>query len=224
MKFSLDSEQRSFFNRQHAIEFEGLLSEQDLLSLNQGIAEVYQSLPKSLPFKEQFLQGRDLWRKNEQIRKVITHHRLVSLVYELVQEKPIRLGFDQFLPQIGEKENFYTEFFKGVSPFQNYSAIQDLLCMAVIYLNGEEKELADIPNNNPFPAKPGSVVFFSPDYEIDFQHLASRNNQSFLLVGFTRNHSQYLLIEDDPQRHFLKKLGYVFGDKLHDNLHPVLLR
>lgn len=221
MKFSVDSEQKSFFNKYHAIELESLLSEQDLISLNQGIQE---TLPKSLPAKEQFLQGRDLWRRSEQIKKVITHHRIVSLVYELVQEKPIRLGFDQFFPQIGEKENFYNEFFKGPLPFQSFSAIQDLLCLVLIYLKGDEIGPADIPNKNLFPAKPGNVVFFSPDYEIDFEQLSPRNNQSFLLVGFTRHHSQYLLIDKDPQRHYLKKLGYVFGDKLHDNLHPVLLR
>jgi hypothetical protein len=54
--------------------------------------------------------------------------------------------------------------------------------------------------------------------------LTPAKNSRFLLMGYGDSYSQYLHVPNDPQGHYLKSIGYVFGDHLNDSLHPLLLR
>lgn len=224
MKFSINSEQRNFFRKNGIIEFENLLSKEKVENLKRGfeeiLVELVPNLIKASP-KEIFLKGRDLFRKSAKVKKEITHHRLLALLFELVQEKPIRLGFDQVFPPFNE--NFYSEFFLKKKSFESFSSVQNLLCLLNICIQGEGPP-PDLQEGDPFPSKPGNGIFFAPTYEVDFEKLNLHKDQTFLLIGFTQQHSQYLYMPEDPQCHILKKIGYVFGDHLDDSLHPVIFR
>jgi len=228
MKFSVDLEQRNFFLKNQAIEFEQVFSPSEMALLKSGVDQAKGQLVKSKTAspKEIFLACRDLWRQSPAVKKAISSRRLIALIYELVLEKPIRLAFDQLLPGSDlpdEEYESYVDLYDPVLPFEELSAIQPLLCLLLICLDGEGAA-PNFEEHDPFPSMPGNAVFLLPRFSIDFKSLLPRKNQTFLLIGYTRFLSQYLMIETDPQRHALKRLGYVFGDRLHDSLHPILLR
>ncbi|MGK5593927.1 MAG: hypothetical protein ACSNEK_01035 [Parachlamydiaceae bacterium] len=228
MKFSLEYLQRDFYRKNKAIELEGLLSSQLLASLQEGIQDAsLEILPRnktSFSQKDYFSKGRDLWRINAKIKKVVTNYGLAELVFQLSSEKPIRLAFDQLLPSLetSKDPSDYPSLYKK-EIVQKLSAIQELLAVLIICVSGEGAA-PDFADGDPFPSSPGNGVYLSPEYLIDFQKLYSRRNQIFFLVGYTKQRSQYFRVDEDPQGHELKKLGYVFGDRLNDSLHPILLR
>lgn len=224
MKFSIDFEQRNFFRKNKAIEFEELFSTPMLFHLKEGIEKGLSILIPKLTHatsEEIFRAGRDLFRINPLVKKEISHHRLTALLFDLIQEKPLRLGFDQLFP--ASHKDIYTKLYPNKLPFKNLSCVNNLLCLQLVCISGEGPE-PNFPEGDPFPSKPGNGVYFLPDYEIDFEKLSYRKNQTFLLIGYTGLHSQYLFVPEDPQCHTLKKIGFVFGDNLNDNLHPVILR
>ncbi|KAF3362834.1 hypothetical protein PHSC3_000576 [Chlamydiales bacterium STE3] len=228
MKFSLEYLQRDFYRKNKALELEGLLPSQRLAQLQEGIQDIsLDLLPKNqsaFSQKSYFSKARDLWRGNAKVKKIVTSHNLVELAYQLTSEKPIRLAFDQLLPALETSKDptDYPSFYKKET-VQKLSAIQELLSLLIICVEGEGRA-PDFAASDPFPSTPGNGVYLSPEYEIDFQKLYSRKNQTFLLIGYAKKISQYFRIEEDPQVHELKKLGYVFGDKLNDSVHPILLR
>lgn len=224
MKFSLEPSQRDFFRKNNALELEALLSTQQVALLQEGVLEVSANFfPKNNPDpKDFFLKAHDLWRINEKIKKITLNRSLADLAYELISEKPIRLGFDQLLPPLLNSKSDYPSLYIKDS-FRKISAVQDLICILILCVSGNGNA-PRFEDGDPFPSQPGNGVYLSPDYQINYQHLFSRTNQTFFLIAYSGKYSQYLLIEEDPHRHALKKLGYVFGDTLHDSLNPILLR
>jgi hypothetical protein len=180
MKFAISQEQREFFRTNGWISFADLLDPKELAILN-----TIKLLNRK---KSPFDQGRDLWRKDDDVKKIVQSKRLVSLAFELIQKKPIRLAFDQWIPEKCQELN-------------EHSCINNLLGTFVISL--EE----------------GSGSFYLPATP-----LPNFENGPFLMIAYCDKYSQYLYEERDPQVHFLKSLGYVFGDRLSDRLHPILLR
>lgn len=184
MKFAISQDQRDFFRKNGWISFSDLLDSKELDSLKAGIEVALKPAPR----KSLFQQGRDLWRKDERIKKIVQSRRLVDFAFELVQKKPIRLAFDQWIPANSKEIN-------------EHSSINNLLGIFII-------SLAD-----------GSGSFYLPSTP-----LPSFENDPCLMIAYCDKYSQYLYEEADPQVHFLKSLGYVFGDRLNDQLHPILLR
>jgi hypothetical protein len=75
-----------------------------------------------------------------------------------------------------------------------------------------------------FTEVPGNGVFFQPTHPIQFSSLFEKRGGSYLLLVYTQQTSVYLLQQKDPQGYFLKNLGYGYGDRLIDKLHPILIR
>jgi hypothetical protein len=48
--------------------------------------------------------------------------------------------------------------------------------------------------------------------------------RSFLMIGYAPAKALYVCEKNDPNLHFLKKLGYAFGDHLNTNFHPLLYK
>lgn len=184
MKFALSQEQRDFFRKNGWVSFADILDSKELDSLNGGIGAALKPAPR----KSLFQQGRDLWRKEERIKKIAQSRRLIDLAFELIQKKPIRLAFDQWIPENSKDLN-------------EHSSINNMLGMFIINLTD------------------GSASFYLPSTP-----LPNFENSTYLMVAYCDKYSQYLFEERDPQVHFLKSLGYVFGDRLNDQLHPILLR
>lgn len=153
------------------------------------------SLVKGSLHKE---KGRDVWRSHSTLKPLIFSKRLVNLVFELTLKKPIRYAFDLY---VTEKEDLKEIF--GEEPLQNRMAINPLLGMYLINL------------------QTALGYFILPTATFPYAILEPG---PYFLIGYGDKHSQYLYEIRDPNAHFLKSLGYVFGDRLNDNLHPILLR
>lgn len=190
MKFSISLDQRTFLNKKGYVPFFHLLSSLELKILNEGIDQA---------LKQDQGNGRDLWRLSDSVKKIVFSKRLVDLVYQLVEKKPLRLAFDQYISD-------------SASVLENRSSVSPLVGSLLIVLNGNES------------VGEGGGYFILPAADVTLEDFQFSPEQRFLLIGYGNIYSQYLYQPLDPHVHFLKKLGYVFGDRLNNALHPILLR
>ncbi|MFV0339439.1 MAG: hypothetical protein ACK5MA_02235 [Parachlamydiaceae bacterium] len=211
MKFSISSEQRDYFTKHRFIPFSHLLNEGELSELNQAIDSLLASAPKGFAL-------RDLWRSSPLIKKIVCSKRLLQLAFELIQKKPLRLAYDQLIMEARRSS-------KGM-PFLDQGSIQDISCInnlqGLFILCIRDYEPSE--NTELFEFHAGDGVFITPDVPFPFDTLSPSPHKRYLIIAYGSNYSQYLFEERDPYCHFLKNLGYVFGDKLNDRLHPLLLR
>lgn len=212
MKFSISLDQRNFLNQKGYIPFYALLSNQELKTLNDA-----------LPSKK-LVSLRDLWRENDAIKQIVFSRRLVNLVYEMTNTKPLRIAFDHYLPEKSksrletEKKSSSEAFFEVLEPVQDRNSINPLVGMFLLILSTDENL------NEETGITAGGGYFILPTTTISLDELSLTPNQRLFLIGYGDSHSQYLYEERDPEVHHLKTLGYVFGDKLNDHMHPILFR
>ena len=219
MKFVLAKEHHDFFDLNGFIEFEGLISPEVIRTLSKSIqrlvANKINCLPERLPFEESlnlFLEGRDLWRQSDIVRKQVIHNNLATIASSLIRERPIRLSLDQWIPAGIE--------FKNPVTFEQIFPVQGILAGAFIAL---ESALGD-EERAFFPREAGNIVFVKPDTIIPFDQLTKERAQSMLLIVYGSRKSVYIHNETDPLTHYLKSQGYVYGDRLSDSQHPLLLQ
>lgn len=214
MKFSISSEQRDYFTKHRFIPFTHLLNEGELLELNQAIDSLIANPPKNF-------QLRDLWRNSAVVKKIVSSKRLLQLAFELIQKKPLRLAFDQLILEAAKSKKSIVPQILDQGSFQETSCINNLQGLFILCLRNNDVKLGE---DHPFDFSAGDGVFITPDIAFPFDTLTPSPNKRFLIVAYGNNYSQYLFEERDPYCHYLKNLGYVFGDKLNDRLHPLLLR
>lgn len=227
MRFASASEHRDFFRKQHLIEFEDLLSEAQLKLLLAAIdstlasrLKTYSKKAMQLSAMDLFMAGRDLWRSSEAIKRVVLAKQLAEMVFDLMEIKPLRLGYDQLIA-VNSLED---QSLVGLEPksLQAMSCLQGVLCGIMLCLSSSAN--SDSPQTSLFPNKAGNAVFFSAEVEIDFKLLNQHLGQRYLLIAYTQPTALYVSNPCDPNVHSLKSLGYNFGDKLTDKLHPIVYR
>lgn len=242
MKYAVASEHRDFFQKNGAIEFEGLFSQEQLDRLDSSINQVLQARLKIDASKlekesseKQFYAGRDLWRDSPTLKKIITHSMVAEIASELIQYKPLRLGYDQYFPSVQRIGKFstgephaYAKLIDKEKSLNDISSLQGILCGLMICTKSfkiSEPSVSDEASPvNIFALKAGNAVFIAPDKVIDFRKLQSQLSNNYLLVVYTSPATLYVLREEDSHTHALKRLGYVFGDKLSDKLNPIIYR
>lgn len=248
MKFSVASEHRHYFQKQLAIEFEGLLNEDQLNELKTAcdatLALRLGTKPrqlKELPADQLFLAGHDLWRTHAFIKKIVTMRMLAEIASELIECKPLRLGYDQFFvapPKIQHLQSTdpLTTLLKQQPTIKEVSCLNGILCGVMLCLTNPEINTAVndpattsshtllIPPVNLFSKVAGHAIFFHPNARIDFPQLLNHSDQTYLMIIYTQAITQYFLNENDPHTHALKRLGYVIGDRLSDRLNPIVYR
>ena len=203
MKFSLTADQKCFFEKQQFIEFEGLISESQLAILQRckGI-------------------GRDISRENMEMQKIVRSSLFAKIAKELCGERVLRLGFDELYELPLTLPCSMTLFER--------SSIAPLVCAVMIAIEGDEDALATTPPQegqfDPFPMKKGNVLFFLPNLLWEKELLQARAKQKCLLIAYANPRALYIFQEKDPHVHLLKRLGYVFGDRLKETIHPTLGR
>ena len=248
MKFATAKEHRDFFQKNGWIEFEDFISNEQLILINQSINQVLSDRLKVTPQRLRtisseniYMQGRDLWRSNSPLQKFISQPRFGEIVSELVEKKVFRLGYDQLLParyqvQFSESTSkIYTKFLEQSLTLEAVSCLQGVTC-GIMFALGEienQESTNEMPASgsgdnsegiNVFPSKPGRVIFFQPNVNINWHELYSNPGQSFYLIVYTQATAHYQLQPQDPHTHDLKRLGYIFNDKLSDKLHPIVYR
>lgn len=229
-KFALAREHHLYFEKQQFIELEGVLPLEQLQQLRSSIDQTLALSKKELwhtSSKTLFEKGRDLWRKSDLVKKIALDKQFAKMASELTGEKFIRLGYDQFL----SPESLTVTTRKTLNPKQalltgseltleSVSSIKGVLCGLLICLNSSPQEVT----TSLFPMTAGNIVYFSFQTKIDFTELFKREGQEFILLVYVGKKSIYIHNEGDPNLHAFKELGYVFGDKLSDQLNPVLYR
>lgn len=152
MRFAITGEHRQFFQKQQALELEGMCSLAQLKAINASIDSVIAErigvrgrlLDNQSPASI-FAAGRDSWRSNDVIRRFITQPSLADIAAELTEKRTLRLGYDQFFPSpitsvaIVSGENPYGNFLSRIRSLEEVSSLQGLVCGLMLCLNGRPK-------------------------------------------------------------------------------------
>lgn len=214
MKYQIPADQKSFFEKNQYIEFEGLVKQAQLATLQKC--------------KE---RGRDISRKNHEVKKIVQSALFAKIAKELFLLKALRFGYDELyeLPLIkgGQVKG---ELPKGelTGTLFEKSSVSPLVAAVMICISNEAENLdssfSTPPPPAPFAQKPGNVIFFSPTLIWDFEALCHCAKQKYLLIAYANSRALYIHQEKDPYMHTLKAHGYVFGDRLKETYHPTLGR
>ena len=254
MKYAVDGDHRNFFQKHHRIEFDGLLSSEQIKACNTALNEVLcVRLSKTLanvnrlPSETLFMAGHDLWRAHPVIKKIVTQRTYGEVAAELFLQQPLRLAYDQLIipptPAIIQTEAnpVYVELIEKGATLESMSGIQGIIGGLMLCLSDapikvepegevkEKEEKEEEPENklqetSLFANQAGNGVFFDNTVVIPFSELAERQNQRFLLIVYTQQVSVYVMQKTDPHLHHLKRFGYQFGDKLSIKHHPIIFR
>ena len=90
--------------------------------------------------------------------------------------------------------------FQAPHPLGETTCLKHLSISLLLILSGE---------------KAGNGIFFLPDVYVP-------SADDAFLITYCEPRTMYLLDKSDPHVHDLKKLGYVFGDLLRSETHPIL--
>lgn len=183
MKYSISREQQFFFEQQHYIEFDELLSPNEQKALMEATKKIA-------------IDVRDLSHSVSSVKEITHCHRLAKLASELTHVRFLRFGFDQVLCPPVAFGNLHSEV-----------CIQGLVCALFICLDGDNTMHA---------------IFAEPF--ADLATLPLDPQKRYFVIGWAEEKAMYRLEPKDPYTHQLKKLGYVFGDRLKEQWHPTLIR
>lgn len=236
MKIAIAKEHRDFFKKNRWIELEDLITDQQVHLLNY---EINQTLSERLAIplnklsfasdEKVFMQGRDLWRSNDALRKLICQPRIGEIVSELVEVKPIRIGYDQYIPAVNPTKiamgqaGHFAGFVNRQITLDDMSCLKGIAAGLLICLN-EPSDLVYSEELDVFPAQPGRVIVLNPQLTIDFARLLDHPKQSYYLVVYTLSSCYYVLQSNDAHTHSLKKEGYIYNDKLSEKNNPIIYR
>lgn len=225
MKYRIDNSHREFYSQNGWIELEDLLTPEDLIAINQGVDEVLAKREKvsldrlqRLGSQSLFLAGRDIWRENAGLKKWICGRRLSEFAAEIAGTRPLRLAFDQVYTYVPGS----TRLGDSCPPSGSLKALtsfQGLVCGLIICL----KCAPDAPPSF-FPIKPGNGLCFSPDLDLNIEQIYRGPEQRYLLIGYGKPVTLFIHQSQDQHAKALKELGYHYGDRLLDSIHPIVIR
>lgn len=235
MKLATDKSHRDYFYKNGTIEFESLISTEQVQELNEGINRV---LSKSLSLskdkierresKDLFLQGRDLFRKDEKIKKIVLNRHLAEIAVELMEVRSLRIGYDQLLIgkmyspiRVEKTANPYEDYLNNSGSLQDKSCLTPLICGLILCL--EPAHSIEIPPSF-LPKSAGSGVFFKPELSFDLSFLNHAEGGRYLLITYADPRTVYILNDQDPLTHAYKHLGHVFGDRINDKFNPLVYK
>lgn len=242
MRFTINKEQRDFFQKKGWIEFEDLLKKDQIISLQSSLEQALAERLKvplsqlgKQPAERLYHQGHDLWRSNSALQQFVMQPRFGEIIVELIGKKVLRLGYDQLFPSLdrsplSSSPSFYAPFMEKGLSLEEISSVKELACGIMIAF-GEQKEQM-LPQQeelqeekiNIFLSQPGHVLFFNPRLPIAWDRLADQMGQRFYLIAYTFALSSYQLQPNDPHTHTLKHLGYIFNNPLNDKVNPIVYR
>ncbi len=214
MRFALAKDHLDFFYRNHYIEFEDILTLEEVFSIEDAIEEVLtKRVGGNRNPKKIYLAGNYCWQDDPRITKIALSYRLAEIASQLTKERTLRLASSQILSGSLSEEKVFDE----PLPLENLCSIQKISCGVILHLSSSE-ELED-----PQPKKIGSATFFSTRIPISFDYLTKTSHLTQLFFIYSVENALYALTPTDPHTHALKKLGYGFGDHVLPNTHPIVI-
>lgn len=242
MKFALNKEIKDFFNKNGWINFDDFVPVTKLKNINNKIDECLAQRLQIPTYKLSqihaeilYNNGHDLWRDDPELKQFISQKSFAEIASELIEQKPLRLGYDQLLPSFesdsylylhDKDKKIYEPFIFQNATLEEISSFDNILIGALISLNERNVliETGDKEGKDIFPIENGQVTFFKPDTLVDWSCISRHSPQRFYLIVYTASHTSYIVKPKDPQGHYLKHLGYIINDKLNDKLHPIIYR
>lgn len=217
MRYSISNEQRAYFERETFIELEGLLTDKQLIAINTGIKD---ALTKKLKAGENtpndlFMAGRDLWRENESVQKIVLSSQFGTLAGQLLDQKSLRIGCDQLFPPPTKSNSTYDILVQRRHLLDELFSFQGIACGLMLALEDQPGTTFGI-----LPSKAGNGVYFLPNCPIDLALLS----RPCLMIIYLQPSSAYYFKAADPLSHAMKKLGYSTGSQLQDKTHPIVYR
>lgn len=224
MRFAITADHREFFKKNNYIEFENILSADQIGSLKKNAEETIAkrlNIPvsklKDKTAPEIYQAGYDLWRDNGEIKKITQKQTFGTVASELFQALPLRYAFDQ-----------YFSMFRCTagSPYDVSSSLQEISCLNPLAgaLILPLQDLSSPPTFFPMPFKAGSGLFISPTFSLPWPQLFSTCGLNFFLIAYAMEKTMFRAGSHDPHAASLKKLGYAFNEFLNDSIHPIVLR
>lgn len=227
MNFTVVREHREFFRKHHWIECDGVVTAAELKRFAEEIPLVLDEREKEKYLgkafdKNSFSIGHDIWRGRPALRKIILSRGLAGIAGELIEEKPLRFGYDSLFPAVPKHHgnNAYDKFLQTQPTLHEMSCIQGVLCGAMLCLSGESDLAGDKPTL--FCTTPGNAVFFAPDWPLPLQEIYQNPGFTYLLIVYVKANAVYYAQTGDPHLHDFKRLDYNFGDRLKEPLHPIV--
>lgn len=212
MRFALAAEHREYFKKNRFIEFDALLSEGEAAMLDKHAEAAAAKRLKAEPDKlnrkspsELYAAGRDLWRDDPAIKKISLNSRFAEIAAALFNKKSLRIAYDQYL-------RFPSPFAHPVT-LQGISSFQYIASGVIIRLREGS------PQEGPLPKQVGSGLFLHPEYPFS---LNFSDASAFFIIVYCGDKTVYAPEKNDPNVHLLKKEGYVFGDLLRSQTHPLI--
>lgn len=244
MKLTLGKNHHYYFEKEGMIEFDALVPHTLLEKINTAVDNTISlRLPGGICQADSaehcdkiMAAGRDLWRSCPAIQQLASRSTLAHIAEELMLCSPVRLGYDQlftFPPSSADaalalqSASGYLSLSRAPLTFKEISCIQGIFGGLMICLIAPDRAIApsDDLATTPFSHTAGNGVFFSGDLPLAWPQLfAARPGARYLLIAYCEERSVYVQMEDDPNRHALREMGFVFGDRLNERSHPILKR
>lgn len=223
MKYRIDNAHREFFSTFRWIEFEELLTSRDLAEVNEAIDAALaarlaippERLNKQTP-EALATAGRDIWRDSPRLQQCVCQRRFAEMMADLVEERPLRLAFDQAIVDWGF-ENPETPF--ASQSLETMSSLRGLVGGLILCL--KDATGPDIPF---FPKKAGNGICISPSLELPLNHIYHGAEQRYLIIAYGRAVTLFVHQSDSAYGAALRNMGYNYGDRLVDRVHPVVIR
>ncbi|MES2345177.1 MAG: hypothetical protein V4494_04480 [Chlamydiota bacterium] len=96
MKSALAKEHREFYAHNHFIDFEELISPEEACTLSKNIKKTLTKRSQKDHLSSNYLAGRDLWRDDLEIKKIVFKRSFAEIAKELFKQPLIKIAFDQY--------------------------------------------------------------------------------------------------------------------------------
>jgi hypothetical protein len=216
MQFAIVGDHRDHFQQEGYVEFEAVLSDQEIAQARQALAASLPRKPRSAWECLQF--GRDLWRSHSFLRKTACARRLGRVAADLAESGPLRLAYDQLLGFGGGRHASESQaaFFRTPWSLREKSAFQTVICGLVV-------ALTDSPATSPqLPRIAGHGVYLRADRAFDWSELLTLSGAEYWLFVYGIDKLVYIVNLADPHAHRPKDYGYGIGDRLRDVDYPLV--
>lgn len=223
MKYRIDNAHREFFSSFRWIEFEDLLSQGDLKEINDAI-DVALAARLAIPRERLSRQlpealadaGRDIWRDSPRVQQCVCQRRFAEMIADLVEDRPLRLAFDRAIVDWGFSSP--EEPVAAVSS-EAMSSLRGLVGGLILCLKDHTGPAIPF-----FPSKAGHGICISPSLELPLNQIYQGTDQRYLLIAYGKAVTLFVHQADSPYGGMLRSMGYNYGDRLVDRLHPVVIR
>ena len=208
-------EHRDFFRKLGAIEFEGVIDDEELAQLNAATDATLKTRRQAANDKRAaspYMLGHDLWRDSTIVRDFVTKKKWGRIACELLDVPSLRMGCDQLYGN-------YSGCPMGKPTLDELSSFVGTACGVAVALSD-----ADGDALLPFGCCAGGIIFFKADLPIAMETLTERQPQRFLIITYTLPTAIYRHHSSDPHTHALKRHGYIFGDRLKEELNPLIYK